>query len=124
MVALLEYLAVVVALLAVALLVGAAVGRFSRRAALAVLGLAQLAVMVGIGLDIAALVQGQPVPDMPTHVGYLLSTPLIIPAGLALTYRKIDRWGLLITGVATLIAAIMIVRQVQTMGIPFGYLNV
>ena len=54
----------------------------------------------------------------------LVSLPFIIPAGYALTYKKIDRWGLLILGVATLICAIMIIRQVQTLGIPFGYVNV
>ena len=68
--------------------------------------------------------RGWRLPDLATHLSYLISLPFIIPAGYAMTYKKIDRWGLLILAVATLIGAIMIVRQVQTLGIPFGYLNV
>lgn len=108
----------------VTLLVLAAIGRAPRSLALGIAGLALIVTLVGIGADIVLLVRGWRLPDLPTHIGYLVSLPFIIPAGYALTYRKIDRWGLLILGIATLICAIMIVRQVQTLGIPFGYINV
>ncbi len=108
----------------VALLVLAAIGRAPRWLALGIAGAALAVTLVGIGANIVLLVQGWRLPDLPTHIGYLVSLPFIIPAGYALTYKKIDRWGLLILGIATLICAIMIVRQVQTLGIPFGYLNV
>lgn len=106
------------------LLLLAAIGRAPRAVALGLCGLAYVATLVGVGVDVVLLVQGWRLPDLPTHLGYLIALPFIIPAGYALTYKKIDRWGLLILGVATLIGAIMIVRQVQTLGIPFGYLNV
>ncbi len=107
----------------VALLAAAAAGRESRPLGVGLAGLALLATLVGVGADVVLLAQGWRLPDLPTHLGYLISLPFIIPAGYALTYKKIDRWGLLILGVATLIDAIMIVRQIQTLGIPFGYLN-
>ncbi|GAB95214.1 hypothetical protein BJY21_002653 [Kineosphaera limosa] len=108
----------------IVLLALAAIGRAPRRVALGVAGIAYAATLVGLGANIVLLVQGWRLPDLATHLGYLISLPFIIPAGYALTYKKIDRWGLVILGVATLIGAIMIVRQVQTLGIPFGYLNV
>lgn len=107
----------------VVILLAAAWGRLPRRATLTLLGIAQTGVVVGVVCDIAWLVQGHSMPDPVTHVGYLLTTPLLIPAGLGLTYKKIDRWGLLIVGVAALIAAVMMIRQVQTLGLRFGVLN-
>lgn len=107
----------------VALLVCAAIGRAPRSVAIGLAAVALAATLVGIGADVVLLVRGWRLPDLPTHLGYLISLPFIIPAGFALTYKKIDRWGLLILSIATLIDAIMIVRQVQTLGIRFGYLN-
>lgn len=114
----------VVTALGALLLLGAAIGRVPRPVTIALLVLAELATLVAVGVDIVLLVQGFQTPGLATHISYLVSTPLLIPAGVALTYKKFDRWGLLIVGVATLIAAIMVVRQVQTLGIPFGYINV
>lgn len=108
----------------VLLLLAAAVGRLPRRVALGVIGVGWVASLVAVVADVAWLVQGRETPGLATHISYLLSTPFIIPAGFALTYKKFDRWGLLIVAVATLISAIMIVRQVQTLGIIYGYLNV
>ena len=124
MIAALELVAYVTAGLSVLLLLMAIPPRVPRAAALAVMGLAEAAVLVGIGLDVATIVGGRQVPDMLTHVSYLLTTPLIIPAGFALTYQKLDRWGLVIVGIASVIATFMVIRQLQTMGVPFGYLNV
>lgn len=108
----------------VVLLLGAVVGRLPRPLTLAALGIGEAATLVAVVADVVWLIQGHPSPGLITHISYLLTTPLIIPAGFALTYKKFDRWGLLIVAVATLIAAIMVVRQLQTLGIPFGYLNV
>lgn len=113
----------IVTAVGVMLLIGAAIGSMPTRLTFALLGIAQAAVLVGVIVDIVALVRGQSTPELLTHIGYLITVPLLIPAGLALTYRKIDRWGLLIVAVATLITAVMVIRQVQTLGIPFGYLN-
>lgn len=115
-----------VAAVGAVLLVAAALGRFAllpRRVTIGLLAVAQAATMVGVVLDIAWLAGGNSTPELTTHIGYLLTTPLLIPAGLGLTYKKIDRWGLLIVAVATLIAAVMMIRQVQTLGVRFGFLN-
>lgn len=114
----------IVTAIGVVFLVLAAIGRAPRPVALGLAGAAVLVTLVGVVVDIVLLVQGWRLPDLATHIGYLASLPFIVPAGYALTYKKIDRWGLLILGVATLICAIMIVRQIQTLGIPFGYVNV
>lgn len=126
MIAALEAIAWITAALSAVILLLAIPPRVPRTLALAVTAAAQLAVMIGIGIDIAALVRGEArdIPSMATHISYLVTTPLIIPAGFALTYKKLDRWGLLIVGVAAVIATFMVIRQVQTMGVPFGYLNV
>ena len=113
----------IVTALGVVLLAAAAVGRLPRRLVFASMGVALLATLVSVGVDVVLLVRGWRTPDLATHIAYLVSLPFIIPAGVALTYKKIDRWGLLIFAIATLITAIMIVRQVQTLGLPFGYLN-
>ncbi len=116
----------IVTAIGVVLLVAAAAGRMyqlPRRITLSLLAVAEAAVLVGIVIDITWLARGHSAPDLVTHIGYLLTTPLLIPAGLGLTYKKIDRWGLLIVGIATLIAAVMMIRQVQTLGLRFGFLN-
>lgn len=123
MVGFLAVIAWLVAGIGVVFLVGAAVGRFPRRLAFFLIGVVEVGTILGVAVDAVSLVGGRQVPDLPTHIGYLLTTPLITPAGLALTYKKLDRWGLVIIGVAVLITAIMVVRQVQTLGVPFGYVN-
>ncbi len=123
MIPVLMNIAYLVAALAAALLLLAIPPSVPRKLSLAVIALAEAAVIAGAGTDIAIVASGQPVPDLATHISYLVSAPLIIPAGFALTYRKLDRWGLVITGIATVISAFMVIRQLQTMGIPFGYLN-
>lgn len=112
----------------VVLLLSAALARdgrrlLPRRAVFGLLGLAEAATLLGIVVDIVWLAGGRETPELVTHIGYLLTTPLLIPAGLGLTYKKIDRWGLLIVGVAALITAVMMIRQVQTLGLRFGFLN-
>ena len=124
MIAALELIAYITAGLSALLLLMAIPPRVPRWLALAVIGLAELAVLVGIGIDVATIMGGRTIPDMLTHVSYLLTTPLIIPAGVALTYKKFDRWGLVIVGIASIIATFMVIRQLQTMGVPFGYINV
>ncbi len=108
----------------VVLLIAAAIGRLPRKASLALVGIAQAASMVSVVAGVAGLISGWESPELATHIGYLLTVPLITPAGFALTYKKIDRAGLAILGVAVLITAVMIVRQVQTLGLDFGHLNV
>lgn len=105
------------------LLLAAAVGRLPRGVALSVVGVAEAASIVSVLAGVAGLLSGWESPELATHIGYLLTVPLITPAGFALTYKKIDRAGLLILAVAVLITAVMIVRQVQTLGMDFGHLN-
>lgn len=109
---------------AAVLLLGALIGRLPRPVVLATLAIGEAATLVAVAADVVWLVQGHPSPNLITHISYLLTTPLLIPAGFALTYKKFDRWGLVIVGVAALIATFMVIRQLQTLGIPFGYLNV
>lgn len=126
MIAALEVVAYISAGLSAVLLLMAVPRSVPRPLALGVIGAAQVVVMIGIVIDIAALVIGEArqIPNVATHISYLITTPLIIPAGFALTYKKLDRWGMLIVGIAAVIATFMVIRQVQTLGVPFGYLNV
>ncbi len=97
-------------------LLAALVGTAPRKPALAVVALTEVAVLLGILADVVLLVRGQQTPDLVTHISYLLTVPFIIPLGAGLTYRKLDRWGLLIVGVACLITAVLVLRQLQTLG--------
>lgn len=103
----------------VVLLLAALVGRAPKNAAFALVGLAELLVVAAIIVDVT-MMRGHDVPDMVTHVSYLITAPLMVPAAIALTYKKIDRWGLLILAAGALLAAIMVVRVVQTLGIDYA----
>ncbi|MBO3143984.1 hypothetical protein [Dermatophilus congolensis] len=126
MIAALEIISIITACLAGLTLLLAIPPAIPRPIGLAITAICTLVVFAGVIVDIIALITGEAhhIPSIATHISYLISTPLIVPAGFALTYKKLDRWGLAIIGVATLIATFMLIRQVQTLGIPFGYLNV
>lgn len=104
-------------LVGVVLLAAAAIGRAPARLVFALAGLAEAAVLLGVIADIALLVQGPRPDDMITHVSYLLSVPFFIPLGVALTYRKLDRWGLVLVASGCLLTAVLVLRQLQTLGI-------
>ncbi len=97
-------------------LLAAVVGKAPRVPALGLVGVAEAAVIIGLIADVVLLVRGQQIPDLVTHISYLLTVPFIIPLGIGLTYRKLDRWGLLIVGVASLVTAVLVLRQLQTLG--------
>lgn len=104
----------------VVLLLLAVLGRAPRSPVLVLAGLAEFTVVVGILVNVVMLLRGHAPPDLITHISYLLTIPFIIPLGVGLTSRKIDRWGLLIIAVACLVTAVLVVRQLQTLGVVDG----
>lgn len=80
-------------------------------------GIAELGVIVGVIASIVGLIRGHQSPELVTHLSYLFTEPFVIPVGVAMTYKKIDRWGLVIIAVACLFTSTLVLRQWQTYGV-------
>jgi hypothetical protein len=61
----------------------------------------------------ARLIAGEHPVELPTFIGYLLTTVLFLPAGLSLARMEPTRWGSVISGGAALTVAILTLRLVQ-----------
>lgn len=104
----------------VALLIAAIPGRAPRTLVFGLAGLAQAFVFLGMIADVIILAGGHQTPDLVTHISYVLSVPWFIPIAVALTYRKLDRGGLIMIGVGCLVTASLVLRQIQTLGVIGG----
>jgi hypothetical protein len=74
-----------------------------------------IAALVGLQAVIAAvrLIAGDRPVELLTFIGYLLTTVLVMPAGIALTRAEPTRWGSVIAGGAALTVAALVLRLVQ-----------
>lgn len=104
----------------VVLLVAAIPGRAPRRMVFGMAGAAEVMVLLGIIANVIILIGGHQSPDLVTHISYLLSVPWFIPIAVALTYRKLDRGGLIMIAVGCLVTASLVLRQIQTLGVVGG----
>src|SRR5690606_3115530 len=59
------------------------------------------------------LVGGERPSDLATFVGYLLTTALLLPAGVSLARMEPTRWGSVIAGGAALVVAVLTLRCLQ-----------
>jgi hypothetical protein len=59
------------------------------------------------------LLAGEHPVELATFVGYLLTTALFLPAGLALARMEPTRWGSLIAGGAAITVAVLTLRSLQ-----------
>ena len=78
-------------------------------------GLLVIAAAVLVQSIVAAvrLVAGERPSDLPTFVGYLLTTALLMPAGVWATRMEPTRWGSVIAGSASLVVAVLTFRCLQ-----------
>jgi hypothetical protein len=53
---------------------------------------------------------------MPTFIGYVVASLLVLPIGAALAIMERSRWGSVIVGVASLVIAVVILRLRQVWG--------
>lgn len=78
-------------------------------------GLLVLAGLVLVQSVIATvrLILGERPDEFITFVGYLLTTVLFLPAGIAVARMEPTRWGSVIAGVAALTVAVLTLRSLQ-----------
>jgi cell shape-determining protein MreD len=94
-------------------LVSAARGRFLNQAQYtALLALAAVALVQTLIGSIRLIAGDRPV-ELVTFIGYLITTALFLPAGLALARMEPTRWGSVIAGVAALTVAVLTLRLIQ-----------
>lgn len=78
-------------------------------------GLAVLegALLVQAALALAAIGGGDRPGEYVTFLGYLATSVLTLPAGVALTFMERTRWGAVIAGSTALVAAVLTLRLQQ-----------
>jgi hypothetical protein len=85
-----------------------ALGRRYRRA-LVLVGVLELGLLAQAGLDVAGLVAGHRPESLPTHVAYLVTSVVLLPAAVAWA-----RGTGLVVAVGLVSVAVVVVRQITT----------
>lgn len=94
-------------------LVSAARGRFLNQTQYSGLLVLSLVVLVQTIVATVRLFGGERPHELATFVGYLLTTVLLLPAGVSLARMEPTRWGSVIAGSASLIVAVLTLRLMQ-----------
>lgn len=78
-------------------------------------GLLALSLLVLVQSIVATvrLLAGERPVELPTFVGYLLTTALFLPAGVSLARMEPTRWGSIIAGGAAITVAVLTLRSLQ-----------
>jgi hypothetical protein len=97
-------------------LLAAALNRPAGRLQLLGLGLIELALIAQAVVAVVRLVDGERADEMPTFIGYVVASLLVLPIGAALAIMERSRWGSVIVGVASLVIAVVILRLRQVWG--------
>jgi hypothetical protein len=97
-------------------LLTAALNRPAGRLQLLGLGLIELALIAQAVVAVVRLVDGERADEMPTFIGYVVASLLVLPIGAALAIMERSRWGSVIVGVASLVIAVVILRLRQVWG--------
>jgi hypothetical protein len=90
--------------------------RWIDRSHLAGLALLELAMLVQAGIATARLIGGGRPAEYATFIGYLLSSVLIVPAAVALSWMERTRYGSVIAMAGALVAAVVTLRLRQVWG--------
>jgi hypothetical protein len=93
--------------------VPAARDRYLGRSQVLLVILLEAALLVQAGLATVRLAGGEHPVELATFIGYLLTSVLFLPAGLALARMEPTRWGSIITGVSCVVCAVLTLRLQQ-----------
>jgi hypothetical protein len=88
--------------------------RFLDRSHFVALGLLEVLVLIQTVVAVVRLLAGDRPVELATFVGYLLTTALFVPAGVALARMEPTKWGAVIAGAAALVVAVLTLRLQQT----------
>ena len=78
----------------------------------ALAGLAGVVLVLGL-IATVRLIAGEHPVELVTFIGYLLTTVLVLPAGVLLARLEPTRWGSVIGGGSALVVAVLTLRLVQ-----------
>lgn len=90
-----------------------AAGRYRWRRIVPALLLVQVAVLGQAVLDVIGLLAGRRPAETVTHLAYLATSLAVLPAATAAA-RDDDRWSGVLTGVALVVLAVVVVRLTTT----------
>jgi hypothetical protein len=88
-------------------------GRYLNQPQYSGLLLLSAVVLVQSIVAVVRLVGGERPSDLITFVGYLLTTALLMPAGVWVARMEPTRWGSVIAGAASLVVAVLTLRCLQ-----------
>ena len=94
-------------------LVSGARGRYLNQPQYSGLLVLAAVVLVQSIVAVVRLVAGDRPSDVATFVGYLLTTALLMPAGVWTARMEPTRWGSVIAGSASLVVAVLTLRCLQ-----------
>jgi hypothetical protein len=80
---------------------------------LAGVAVVELVLLIQVGVAVARMAGGHQAGDTATFIGYLVATPLVLPAGAALAVLERTRWGGVLLGIAALVVPVLVVRLQQ-----------
>ncbi|MGW4486772.1 hypothetical protein ACWEOE_23360 [Amycolatopsis sp. NPDC004368] len=89
-------------------------GRYRRRRTLPALAVVQLALIVQVVADVAGLLGGDRPAEPGTHLAYVATSLLLLPAATAWSAPENGRWGAMVLAVALLAVAVVVVRAQTT----------
>lgn len=92
----------------------AATGAYRWRRIVPTLLAVQACVVVQAVLDVAGMVGGHRPAEPITHVAYLVTSLVVLPAATGAAGRDDDRWAGALVAVALLVLAVVVIRQETT----------
>ncbi len=80
---------------------------------LAAVGVLEILLLVQVGIIVAKLAGGERPASVPTLIGYLIATPIVLVIAAFWGLMERSRWGPAVIAVAGLVAAVLMVRLHQ-----------
>jgi hypothetical protein len=87
--------------------------RWIGRGELAALALVEIALLVQAAVAVVRIVAGTRPEQFATFLGYLVTSVLVLPLGLVLSFMERTRWGAVIAGGAAVVVAVLSLRLLQ-----------
>lgn len=87
--------------------------RFIPRGPVVALGVVEAALVVQAVLAVVRLAGGDRPAEFATFVGYLITSVLLLPVALVLSFMERTRWGSVVAGGAAAVVAILALRLLQ-----------
>jgi predicted membrane protein len=77
------------------------------------LALVEAALLVQAGVAVVRIAGGERPEELATFLGYLVTSVLLLPLAVVLSFMERTRWGAVITGAGGLVSAVVTLRLLQ-----------